>query len=233
MSVLLRPSEERGHANHGWLESHHSFSFAHYYDPAHMGYRSLRVINDDVIRGGAGFPMHGHRDMEIITYVIQGGVAHRDTSGGTGVTHRGDVQVMTAGSGIRHSEFNASASEELHLLQIWILPDRDNLPPSYDQRTIPEAEKKNVLRLVVGPIGTQDALTIHQDVRLFASLLDEKASVHYELPSGRGAWIQVASGQIEVNGAHLKTGDGVSLEEVAGIDIAAVTGAEFLLFDLA
>jgi hypothetical protein len=230
---MLRPSDDRGHANHGWLESHHSFSFAHYYDPKHMGYRSLRVINDDLIHPASGFPMHGHRDMEIITYVIEGGVSHRDTTGGAGVTRRGDVQVMTAGSGIRHSEFNASATESLRLLQIWILPEKEGLPPSYEQKTIPEDEKRNALRLVVGPNGTPDVLTIHQDLKLYASLLDANATVTHDLSEGRGAWIQVAKGQIDANGVPLAEGDGLVVEDVSKITIMAISDAEFLLFDLA
>lgn len=232
MTSIRRPANERGHANHGWLETHHSFSFAHYYDPDHMGYRSLRVINDDVIHPAAGFPMHGHRDMEVITYVLKGGVAHRDSSGGKGITGAGDVQVMTAGSGIRHSEYNASASEMLRLLQIWILPDTEDLTPGYDQISLPDAEKQNALRLIVAPKAGPGILPIHQDAYIYASLLQPQRSVEHVLAAGRGAWVQVATGSISVNGLVLSAGDGLALENEAKITIVGIEDAEFLLFDL-
>jgi redox-sensitive bicupin YhaK (pirin superfamily) len=233
MSIALRPAEARGHANHGWLDTHHTFSFAHYYDPAHMGYRSLRVINDDVLQPASGFPMHGHRDMEIVTYLVRGALAHRDTTGGEGILKRGDVQSMTAGSGVRHSEFNDSRSDDLRLLQIWIMPDQDGLPPTYRQASVPDTAKHNTLRLVVAPGGGDGVLDIHQDVRLYASLLDRGASVTHTLGRGRGAWIQVVDGAIEANGQALKAGDGATIEGVDRIDIRATQDAEFLLFDLA
>ena len=233
MTLILRPAGERGHADHGWLQTHHSFSFAHYYDPAHMGYRTLRVINDDVIRPASGFPMHGHRDMEIVTYVLQGGLTHRDTSGGSGIIHQGDVQVMTAGSGIRHSEFNASATETLRLLQIRILPDREGLPPSYDQMSIPQDEKLNALRLFVAPERGQGILPVHQDVRIYASTLDFGASVKHEVSAGHGIWLQVAEGEIAVNGQTLSAGDGAAIEDVKLVIIEGKAKAEFLLFDFA
>ena len=232
MTLILRPAHERGHANHGWLETHHSFSFAHYYDPDHMGYRSLRVINDDVIHPAAGFPMHGHRDMEVITYVLSGGVAHQDSTGGKGITSAGDIQVMTAGSGIRHSEYNASATEMLHLLQIWILPDAQDLSPGYDQISIPVAEKQNALRLLVAPKVGPGILPIHQDAFIYASLLQPQKTVEHDLAVGRGAWVQVASGSIRVNGVVLTSGDGLALENETKITIEGVVDAEFLLFDL-
>lgn len=233
MSIMLRPANSRGHADHGWLDTRHSFSFADYYDPRHMGYRSLRVINDDVVHGGGGFPTHGHKDMEIITYVIGGAVAHRDTSGGSGVVARGDVQVMSAGSGIRHSEFNASGTEDLHLLQIWILPNAQALPPAYAQARFDDAAKRDVLRLIVSPDGEAGTLPIHQDARLYASLLSQGASLTHALGKGRGAWIQVISGSLDFNGARLAAGDGAAAEETDRLTITAASESEFLLFDLA
>ena len=233
MSIILRPAESRGHADHGWLDTHHSFSFADYYDPKHLGYRSLRVINDDRIHGGGGFLTHGHRDMEIITYVVEGAVAHRDTTGASGVVARGDVQVMTAGSGIRHSEFNDSAAEDLRLLQIWIVPDAPGLTPSYGQARFDDASKRDVLRLVASPDGEAGALPIHQDVRLYASLLSEGASLMHPLGTGRGAWIQMVSGEIDVGGMQLRAGDGAAIEKLDRLTIKASSESEFLLFDLA
>jgi redox-sensitive bicupin YhaK (pirin superfamily) len=233
MSIALRPAEARGHANHGWLDTHHTFSFAHYYDPAHMGYRSLRVINDDVLQPASGFPMHGHRDMEIITYVVRGALAHEDSTGGSGELTRGDVQSMTAGAGVRHSEFNASARDDLRFLQIWILPDQEGGKPTYRQATVSDAAKRNTLRLIVAPGGGEGVLDIHQDVRVYASLLDAGARLSHPLGSGRGAWIQVIDGAIEVNGQALKSGDGAALEGVPEIDLRDKEAAELLLFDLA
>jgi redox-sensitive bicupin YhaK (pirin superfamily) len=233
MSINLRPAESRGHADHGWLDSHHSFSFADYYDPRHMGYRSLRVINDDLIHGGGGFPTHGHRDMEIITYVVEGAVSHRDTTGGSGTVARGDIQVMSAGSGVRHSEFNESASRDLRVLQIWILPEAQGLRPSYAQARFDDETKRNVLRLVVSPDGEAGSLPIHQDARLYASLLSEGASLDHRLAPGRGAWIQMVSGAIDVNGTQLAAGDGAAIEQVDRLTFKALSESEFLLFDLA
>ena len=233
MTLLVRPAADRGHADHNWLNSYHSFSFADYYDPAHMGYRSLRVINDDIIQPSTGFPMHGHRNMEIITYVIDGGVAHRDSSGGAGITRRGDVQVMTAGRGIMHSEFNASDKDPLRLLQIWLLPDQEGLAPSYTQATIPADAKRNALALIVGPKGGDGGLSVHQNVCLFASLLQAGKTVSHELKPGHGVWLQVADGTISVNGTSLTRGDGASIEAVPSIHITAGQDAEFLLFDFA
>jgi hypothetical protein len=233
MNAILRPAEQRGHANHGWLDTHHTFSFAHYFDPRHMGFRSLRVINDDVIAPGAGFGTHGHKDMEIVTYVVRGALAHADSTGSKGVLERGDIQVMSAGTGIRHSEYNASAQEDVRLLQIWILPPRDGLPPSYEQTMIAEADKHNRLALLAGPQGSGAALPLHQDARTYASLLDQGQAVSHLLEDGRGAWIQVVDGTISVNGTDLKAGDGLAIEQAGRIDIQASVDAEFLLFDLA
>jgi len=232
MTLALRPAAERGHANFGWLDSHHSFSFANYYDPRHMGFRQLRVINDDTVSPDGGFPTHGHRDMEIISYVVRGALAHRDTTGGDGVLKRGDVQAMSAGTGVRHSEFNASGEEDVRFLQIWILPEREGLPAAYRQANFPDEAKRNVLRLIVAPGGPDGALDINQDVHVYASLLDAGASVSHKLAPGRGAWVQIVDGDIDVNGQALRSGDGVAIEDAARLDIAARDRAEFLLFDL-
>ena len=233
MSITLRPTNERGHANHGWLDTHQTFSFADYYDPAHMGFRDLRVINDDVIKAAAGFPTHGHQDMEIITYMVRGALAHKDSTGSEGVIRRGDVQTMSAGTGVRHSEFNASRDEDARLLQIWIMPQTDGIKPAYAQTSIPENEKRNALRLVAAPNGESGALPIHQDSRIYASLLDKDATVTHELKKGRGAWLQVAEGMLDVNGTVMKSGDGAAIEDVDVISIKAQNDSEFLLFDLA
>ncbi|MEI8396751.1 MAG: pirin family protein [Rhodospirillaceae bacterium] len=252
MSIILRPSRERGHATHGWLDSFHSFSFADYYDPEHMGFRALRVINDDVIQPGAGFGMHGHRDMEIITYIIRGALAHEDTTGGKGMIRRGEVQYMSAGTGVRHSEFNASGTEDARLLQIWIVPPREGLAPSYSQQSIPEASKLNTLRLIAAPDGADGSLITHRDVRVYAGLLEAGAGVSHRLEPGRGAWLQVVDGAIEVNngevnngevnngevnngevnGVTLAAGDGAAIENIENITLTARDRAEILLFDL-
>src|SRR5262245_7170586 len=233
MTLALRPAAERGHANFGWLDSHHSFSFANYYDPRHMGFRQLRVINDDTVSPDGGFDTHGHRDMEIISYVVRGALAHRDTTGGDGVLKRGDVQAMSAGTGVRHSEFNGSGKEDVRFLQIWILPERNGLPAAYRQANLTDDAKHNTLRLIVAQGGPDGALHINQDVRVYASLLDEGVSVSHKLAAGRGAWVQVVDGKIAVNGKTLTTGDGLAIEDVERLDISAKAKAEFLLFDLA
>lgn len=233
MTISIRPASERGHADHGWLDSHHTFSFAHYYDAQHMGFRALRVINDDVVAPAAGFATHGHRDMEIVTYVLNGAVSHRDTTGGSGVLARGDVQAMTAGSGIRHSEFNASAAEKLRLLQIWLLPEREGIAPAYAQTQFSDQTKHNQLRLIASGTGEDGSLTIHQDAKVYASLLDQGQSVSLKLGAGRGAWIQMAQGSIEVMGKTMTDGDGAAIEDAESITITATDTAEFLVFDLA
>jgi len=232
MKIALRPSKDRGHANHGWLDTYHTFSFAHYHDAAHMGYRDLRVINDDVLEPASGFPTHGHQDMEIISYVVRGALAHRDTTGGEGVLRRGDVQTMSAGKGVRHSEFNNSRDEDVRLLQIWVLPKEDGLTPAYGQKNFPDSEKRNTLRLLAAPTNENGALPINQDVRLYASLLDAKASVTYSLKKDRAAWVQVVEGEINVNGSVMTNGDGAAIEDVESIKITAQKDSEFLLFDL-
>jgi len=229
MTIVVLPDRSRGQAQHGWLYSRHSFSFADFYNPAQMGYRSLRVINEDIIDGGSGFSTHPHKDMEIVSYVVDGELAHRDSTGGEGVIRRGEVQVMSAGTGIRHSEFNGLADSKTRFLQIWIRPNATGLQPTYRQANFPDAEKRNQLRLVVGP----GALDINQDAKLYASLLEAGQSVRHALAPGRGAWIQVIEGAVTVDGAELGGGDGASIEDVAEIDVAAVKDAEFMLFDLA
>jgi redox-sensitive bicupin YhaK (pirin superfamily) len=233
MSVTILPSKDRGHARHGWLESRHSFSFADYHNPDQMGFRSLRVINEDIIDGGSGFPPHGHRDMEIISYVIRGALAHRDSTGSDGVIHRGDVQAMSAGTGVRHSEFNGSAEEKTHFLQIWILPSATGLTPRYGEMRFPDTEKQNGLRLMVGPESRADTLQINQDARVYGSLLAKGESVEHSIAPGRAAWLQLVDGSLKINGVELQRGDGAAIEDVDQLFITAEQNSEFLLFDLA
>ena len=232
MTFMHRPSEARGREQLDWLDSRHSFSFGHYYDPKHMGFRSLRGINDDTVAPGGGFPTHGHRDMEIISYVVQGGLAHRDSTGGDGIIRRGDVQAMSAGTGVRHSEFNAAAEEPVRFLQIWIIPDRQGLPAAYRQTHVSDDQKRKTLRLIVAPDGADGALAINQDARIYASVLDSGNSVTHTLQTGRGAWIQVVDGAIDVNGTTLMAGDGLAIEDEGSIVVAGRKPSEFLLFDL-
>lgn len=231
--ITIRRSEDRGHAFHGWLDSFHTFSFADYHDPAHMGFRALRVINEDRVQPSRGFGMHSHRDMEIVTYVIDGAMEHRDSMGNSSVLRPGDLQLMRAGTGVTHSEFNHSDKAPLHLLQIWILPDRAGLPPAYEERNFPLAERRNTLRTVVSPDGRDHSLPIHQDASILASILDPGAKVEHALGHGRHAWLQVVSGTVTVNGALLGEGDGATASEEKGLVIGSPSGAEFLLFDLA
>jgi redox-sensitive bicupin YhaK (pirin superfamily) len=233
MSVIRRPAAERGHVNIGWLNSKHSFSFGHYHDPRHMGYRSLRVINEDRVQPKEGFGRHGHRDMEIISYVVSGSLAHADTLGSRGELKRGDVQAMSAGTGIEHSEFNGSDAEEVHFLQIWILPKSAGLPSAYAQTHVPDEEKRNRLRLLVSGDGEAGSLRINQDARLYASLLDAGQSVVHKPAPGRGTWLQLVSGELTLNGQMLHRGDGAAIEAADEIRIEAMKDAEFLLFDLA
>jgi redox-sensitive bicupin YhaK (pirin superfamily) len=230
--ITKRPANERGHANHGWLDTYHTFSFANYHDPRHMGFRDLRVINDDIIQAGQGFGTHGHRDMEIITYVIEGALEHRDSMGTGAVLRAGDVQHMTAGKGLTHSEFNHSADEDLRLLQIWIFPAEKGLVPGYMDRTFPREEKIGRLRLIASPDGAEGSLRIHQDVRMYASILQEDQEVALDLAPGRHAWVQVVRGQVELNGVELGHGDGAAVSEKETVKLKGLTEAEFLLFDL-
>ena len=231
--ITVRHSVERGHAEHGWLESYHTFSFADYYDPSQMGFRDLRVINEDRVQPGTGFPPHSHRDMEIITYVLAGSLEHKDSLGTGSVIRPGEVQRMSAGTGITHSEYNGSKSELLHLLQIWILPAARGLKPGYEQRAFPAAERQDRLRLVASPDGCDGSLTIHQDVRLFAALLARDREVTHRLHAGRHAWVQVPRGGVTLNGVPLHAGDGAAVSDEAALHLHAGTAAEILLFDLA
>ena len=231
--ITLRSSAERGHADHGWLNTYHSFSFADYYSPRHMGFRSLRVINEDWVQPGRGFGMHPHRDMEIITYVLEGALSHKDSIGNGSIIRPGDVQRMSAGTGVLHSEFNHSRSEPVHLLQIWILPNQTGLEPSYEQTTFTPEEKLNRLRLIASPDGREGSVVIHQDATLYAALLDDGKSVRYELKGGRYAWLQVARGEVLVNGSALKHGDGGAVEKESSVEIVGTAPqSEVLLFDL-
>jgi redox-sensitive bicupin YhaK (pirin superfamily) len=230
--ITLRKSQERGHANHGWLDTYHSFSFADYYDPDHMGFSSLRVINDDRIAPGAGFPTHPHRDMEIITYILEGALEHKDSMGNGSVIRTGDVQRMSAGTGVSHSEFNHSGTEPVRLLQIWILPAQKSITPGYEQRFFAPEEKRGKLRLVASPDGKDGSITLHQDARLYASLLMAGDAVSYHSEPGRRSYLQVATGQLELNGLLLSEGDGAAISGEPEIRLSSATGAEILLFDL-
>jgi quercetin 2,3-dioxygenase len=233
--ITRRPSAERGHFDHGWLDTFHTFSFADYHDPAHMGFRALRVINEDRVAPGRGFGTHPHSDMEIVTFVLAGALAHADSMG-TGSTIRpGDVQRMSAGTGVTHSEFNASRSEPVHLMQIWILPERRGLRPEYEQKAFPEAERRGRLRLIVSRDGADGSVTLHQDARIYATVLASGERVTHPLASGRSAWVQVASGAVRVNGTALAAGDGAAVTAETALEIVADGGgrSELLLFDLA
>ncbi len=230
--MTLRKAAARGAANHGWLDSKHTFSFADYYDEAHLGFRALRVINEDKVSPGMGFGTHGHRDMEIISVVLAGTLAHQDSMGTGATITPGEVQRMSAGTGVRHSEFNGSKSEPVHFLQIWLLPDRDGLTPSYEQKRFTREQKRGRLQAVATPDGADGSMRLNTDARLFQTVLDEGQQVTHALASGRGAWVHVATGSIEVNGQRLEAGDGVALEDVAQVTLTG-HGGEALLFDLA
>lgn len=231
--LTIRRHDERGQADLGWLDSRHSFSFGHYRDPKHMGFRALRVINEDRVAPGQGFGAHSHSDMEIISYVLDGNLEHKDSLGNGAVIRPGEIQRMTAGTGITHSEFNPSPSQSVHFLQIWILPDRDGLPPSYEQKMFAAAEKQGRLRLVASPGGQDGSVSVHQDVRLYLSHLAAGDTVMHPIAPSRHAWIQIASGTVTLNGQKLVAGDGAALSGEARAEVGADTGAEFLLFDLA
>jgi hypothetical protein len=232
--LTLRRAEERGRANFGWLDSRHSFSFGHYHDPAHMGFGPLRVINDDRVAPGGGFPTHPHSDMEIVSYVLEGALAHKDSLGTGSVIRANDVQRMSAGTGIRHSEYNASQTQPVHFLQIWIVPERKGLEPSYEQKAFSNEEKRGKLRLVGSRDGRDGSVTIHRDVDFYATLLNEDEAVSHTLKPGRTAWVQVAHGTARLNGEQLYPGDGVAIEEAGVIALAGTSpDAEILLFDMA
>lgn len=232
--IVVRPSSERGHFDHGWLRTYHSFSFAEYQDPEHMGFRSLRVINEDTVKPGQGFPTHGHRDMEIITYILEGELEHKDSMGTGSVIKPGDIQRMSAGTGIRHSEFNHSKKDSVHLLQIWILPGKGGLAPSYEQKSYPPQSRVNRLFLAAsGPRGGKGVVKIHQDAELFVSKLDAGVKIKHVLKKGRHAWIQVARGAVKIGGHFLRQGDGAAVSDESEISIETTDPSEILLFDLA
>jgi redox-sensitive bicupin YhaK (pirin superfamily) len=230
--ITIRKSNERGHFDHGWLNTYHTFSFDQYYDQRYMGFRNLRVINEDFVAPGRGFPKHGHRDMEIITYILAGALKHEDSMGNGSVIRPGDVQRMSAGTGVRHSEQNASLAERVHLLQIWILPHTIELEPSYEQKAFSEDERRGQLRLIASEDGRDGSVTVHQDVSLFASILEAEQEVTREMDPLRYAWIQVARGAITVNGEKAQQGDGVMVGGESSLTINAQDPAEILLFDL-
>jgi quercetin 2,3-dioxygenase len=230
--IRVRKAAERGHFDHGWLDTHHTFSFGDYYDPAHTGFRSLRVINDDRVQPGQGFGMHGHRDMEILTYVLDGVLQHQDSMGNGSLIRAGELQRMTAGTGVRHSEFNPSDREWVHLYQIWLLPERKGLKPSYQQLAVGEEEKRGRFRLVASPEGA-GSLSIHQDARLYLASLLPGEGVSHPIERGRAAWLQVLRGGVNVLGKALAAGDGVAVTDENAVAVKAVAPSEVLLFDLA
>jgi len=231
--IFIRKSNDRGHADHGWLDSRFTFSFSDYYDPQRVQFRTLRVVNDDRIAGGGGFPTHPHRDMEIVTYVLAGALAHKDSMGNGSVIKPGDVQYMSAGTGVAHSEFNASDSETAHLYQIWMFPDRQGYKPAYDQKHFTDADKRGKLRLVVSPDGRDGSVQIRQDNELYATVLAPGESVEHTLKPDRHAYVQVARGSVTLNGEPLEAGDGAAISAEKSLRLAGVNDAEVLLFDLA
>jgi redox-sensitive bicupin YhaK (pirin superfamily) len=231
--MTIRPAAERGHAEHGWLDSHHTFSFADYFDAAHMGFRSLRVINDDTVTAGQGFGTHPHKDMEIISYVLDGSLEHKDSMGTGSVIRPGDVQRMSAGTGVLHSEFNGSKTEPVHFLQIWLTPEAKGIAPSYEQRSFPLADRQGRLRLVASPDGRDGSVTVHTRARLYAGVFDAGEKDTLQLESDRHAWVHVARGRARVNGKDLTAGDGAAISGEAAVRIEGIEGAEVLVFDLA
>jgi quercetin 2,3-dioxygenase len=230
--IRIQKSNDRGHADHGWLDSRFSFSFAEYFDPDHVQFRTLRVMNDDRIAGGGGFPTHPHRDMEIVTYVLEGALAHKDSMGNGSVIRPGDVQYMSAGTGVAHSEFNASDTEPAHLYQIWMFPDKKNYEPVYDQKHFSEADKRGKLRLLVSPDGRDGSVKIRQDNELYATVLGPGESVKHDIKADRHAYVQVARGSVKLNGKKLEIGDGAAISAEKSLELTGVNDAEVLLFDL-
>jgi redox-sensitive bicupin YhaK (pirin superfamily) len=231
--MVLRPGSERGHANHGWLDSFHTFSFADYLDPKHMGFRSLRVINEDRVAPGKGFGTHGHRDMEIVSYVIEGALEHRDSMGTGSVIRPGDVQRMSAGTGVTHSEMNGSKTEGVHFLQIWIIPERRGIEPGYEQKAFSDDDKRGRLRLVASPNGSEGSVTIHSDQRIYAGIFGAGDSASLPLDSGRHGWAHVVRGRVRVNGKELTAGDGAALSDEPAVHVEGIDRGELLVFDLA
>jgi redox-sensitive bicupin YhaK (pirin superfamily) len=230
--MTIRRAGERGHASFGWLDSWHSFSFGSYYDPEHMGFSDLRVINEDRVRAGEGFPSHSHRDMEILSYVLEGALAHKDSTGSGGVIRYGDVQRMSAGAGVTHSEMNGSPAEPVHFLQIWLLPERVGIQASYEEKRFAPEDKRRRLRLIASPEGADGSVTLHQDARVYATIVDKGEEVAHTLAPGRQAWVQVARGRVLVNGKELQAGDGAALTGETSVTIAGAESSEALLFDL-
>jgi redox-sensitive bicupin YhaK (pirin superfamily) len=230
--ITIRKAEERGHFDFGWLNTYHSFSFGEYSDPKHTRFRTLRVINEDFVQPGHGFPTHGHRDMEIVTYILQGALEHRDSMGTGSIIRRGDAQRMSAGTGVMHSEANPSPDEPVHLLQIWIFPSEQNMQPEYEEKKFSDDEKRNRLRLIVSPDGNDGSVKIHQDAKIYASLLDDHQELVHSLENGRSAWLQVAAGSVSLNDVVLTQGDGAAVSQESDLRIAAQGPAEVLLFDL-
>jgi redox-sensitive bicupin YhaK (pirin superfamily) len=231
--MTLRRAKERGHAVHGWLDSHHTFSFADYHDPAHMGFGALRVINEDRVAPGRGFGTHGHRDMEIVSYVLDGALEHKDSIGTGSVIRPGDVQRMSAGTGVMHSEFNASRTEPVHFLQIWIVPAERGIAPGYEQKAFSDEEKRGRLRLVAAPGGRDGSVTIHQDASLWAGILGAGESASHALAPGRRSWVHIAKGELKVNGQLLHAGDAAAVTDEPAVALEGTSGGEVLLFDLA
>jgi len=231
--IQIRKSDQRGHANHGWLDSRFTFSFAEYYDPEFVEFRTLRVMNDDHIAGGGGFPTHPHRDMEIVTYVLDGTLAHKDSMGNGSTIRPGDVQYMSAGTGVAHSEFNASAKQPVHMYQIWMFPDKNGYQPTYDQKHFDVSEKRGNLRVVVSPDGRDGSVKIRQDNKLYATVLAPGQAVKHALEPERHAYVQVARGSVTLNGNTLETGDGAAISAEKSVELVGVKDAEVLLFDLA
>lgn len=230
--IQVRNANDRGHANHGWLDTHHTFSFSTYHDPNHMRFRSLRVMNEDTVAPGQGFGTHPHNDMEIVTYVLEGALEHKDSMGNGEVLRPGEFQRMSAGTGITHSEFNPSDSEPVHLYQIWLFPEHKGIEPSYEQKRFPEVERHNQLRLVASRNAENGSLRIHQDARIYLSQFDAGKEIEHELLEGRHAWLQVLRGAVSLNGVNLKTSDGAAVSEETALTIRATSDAEIMLFDL-
>ena len=230
--ITLRKAQERGHANHGWLDTYHTFSFADYHDSRFMNFRALRVINEDWVSPGQGFGTHGHRDMEIITYILEGELEHKDSLGNGSVIHAGEVQYMSAGTGVTHSEFNPSKKEPVHLLQIWIVPREKSIKPGYQEKSFTGKDRQNQLLLLASASGEKGSAIIHQDVYLWTALLDKRQNLNHVLGRGRHAWIQVISGQLNANGLDLQSGDGAAVSNEKQIELSTNSSADFLLFDL-
>jgi quercetin 2,3-dioxygenase len=230
--ISIRRAGERGSADHGWLDTRHTFSFGDYYDERHMGFRDLRVLNEDRVKPGHGFPTHAHRDMEILSWVLEGSLEHRDSLGNGSVIRPGELQRMSAGSGVRHSEGNPSGSEPLHFLQIWVLPEKNGLSPGYEQKSFPAEDRRGRLRLLASPDGSEGSVSIGQDVRLSGALWERPESFSYALSPGRAAWVQIARGAVELNGRRLEAGDGAAVTDEPRLELSGEDGAEALLFDL-